>query len=329
MKNIPKIIITPGEPSGIGYDIVLDIPKENFQANIIVAANIDFLKDRARLLNKKINIVEVSIYDKNLTKELNNTICVHNIIENNKVVIGKPDIKHAPLVLKSLDTAIDACLDNFADAMVTGPVQKSTIMEYGEKFSGHTEYIASKTGGQPIMMLHTVDTRIALLTTHVSLSKVPSLVTKERIETNVEIITNDLIEKFGINNPKISVCGLNPHAGENGYIGTEEKNIIIPAIKYLKNKGFNVEGPFSADTIFTRSEKTDLILAMFHDQALPVIKTIGFGDIVNTTLGLPIIRTSVDHGTALDIAGTNRANPKSLVTAVRTSIDIVNQKNAR
>jgi 4-hydroxythreonine-4-phosphate dehydrogenase len=125
------------------------------------------------------------------------------------------------------------------------------------------------------------------------------------------------------------VCGLNPHAGENGYIGTEEKNIIIPAINSLKNKGFNVEGPFSADTIFTRSEKTDLILAMFHDQALPVIKTIGFGDIVNTTLGLPIIRTSVDHGTALDIAGTNIANPKSLVTAVRTSIDIVNQKNAR
>ena len=329
MKNIPKIIITPGEPSGIGYDIVLDISKENFQASIIVVANIDLLKDRAHLLNKKINIVEVSIFDENLAKEVNNTIFVHNISENNKVVIGKPDIKHAPLVLKSLDTAIDACLDNFADAMVTGPVQKSTIMEYGEKFSGHTEYIASKTGGKPIMMLHTLDTRIALLTTHVSLSKVPSLVTKERIETNVEIITNDLIEKFGINNPKISVCGLNPHAGENGYIGTEEKNIIIPAIKSLKNKGFNVEGPFSADTIFTRNEKTDLILAMFHDQALPVIKTIGFGDIVNTTLGLPIIRTSVDHGTALDIAGTNIANPKSLVTAVRTSIDIVNQKNAR
>ena len=252
MKNIPKIIITPGEPSGIGYDIVLDISKENFQASIIVVANIDLLKDRAHLLNKKINIVEVSIFDKNLAKEVNNTIFVHNISENNKVVIGKPDIKHAPLVLKSLDTAIDACLDNFADAMVTGPVQKSTIMEYGEEFPGHTEYIASKTGGQPIMMLHTVDTRIALLTTHVSLSKVPSLVTKERIETNVEIITNDLIEKFGINNPKISVCGLNPHAGENGYIGTEEKNIIIPAIKSLKNKGFNVEGPFSADTIFTR-----------------------------------------------------------------------------
>ena len=329
MKNIPKIIITPGEPSGIGYDIVLDIPKENFQASIIVVANIDLLKDRAHLLNKKINIVEVSIFDENLAKEVNNTIFVHNISENNKVVIGKPDIKHAPLVLKSLNTAIDACLDNFADAMVTGPVQKSTIMEYGEEFPGHTEYIASKTGGQPIMMLHTVDTRIALLTTHVSLSKVPSLVTKKRIETNVEIITNDLIEKFGINNPKISVCGLNPHAGENGYIGTEEKNIIIPAINSLKNKGFNVEGPFSADTIFTRSEKTDLILAMFHDQALPVIKTIGFGDIVNTTLGLPIIRTSVDHGTALDIAGTNIANSKSLVTAVRTSIDIVNQKNAR
>jgi len=221
---------------------------------------------------------------------------------------------------------INSCLDKRADAMVTGPVQKHILLKYGEKFSGHTEYIATKTGGIPIMMLHSKKIKIALLTTHVPLKNVPKLIKIERIKEYVKIISKDLHEKFGIKNPRINICGLNPHSGEDGYIGKEEKEIISPAISSLKKSGYNVFGPFSADTIFTKNN-ADIILAMYHDQALPVIKTIGFGSIVNTTLGIPIVRTSVDHGTALDIAGTNKADASSLISAIKAAIDIVKIKN--
>jgi 4-hydroxythreonine-4-phosphate dehydrogenase len=175
------------------------------------------------------------------------------------------------------------------------------------------------------MMLHSKKLKIALLTTHVPLSKVSNLITSERLESYINIITKELEDSFGIANPKINVCGLNPHAGEDGFIGLEEKEVIIPTIKILQKRGCNIGGPYSADTIFNRTD-SDLVLSMFHDQALPVIKTLGFGDIVNTTLGLPIIRTSVDHGTALDIAGTNKADSKSLEAAIQTAIDIAKRK---
>ena len=178
------------------------------------------------------------------------------------------------------------------------------------------------------MMLHSKKLRIALLTTHIPLSKVTKSINKKRIETYIKIISKDLNYKFGIENPKIWLCGLNPHAGEDGYIGMEEKNIILPAIKTMRKQGYDIDGPYPADTIFTK-KGADLILAMYHDQALPVIKTLGFGNIVNTTLGLPIIRTSVDHGTAVDIAGTNKADSGSLLSAIKTAIEIVKQKNAR
>ena len=328
MNNIPKILVTPGEPSSIGYDISLDISKKKFDANLIIIASLEILKERANLLGRKINFIKVDINDDVFPKLKENDMYVHDVNNTCEVKIGIPNVKHVPIILESLDIAIQACLEKKADAMVTGPVQKSIIMQYGKDFSGHTEYIASKTGNEPIMMLHTKNLKIALLTTHLPLIDVPKLVTKKRLESCIEVISKELHGKFGINNPKISVCGLNPHAGEDGYIGYEEKDIILPTIKHLKSKGYNVEGPFSADTIFTRDNQ-DLILAMFHDQALPVIKTLGFGDIVNTTLGLPIIRTSVDHGTALDIAGTNKANSDSLIEAIKTSINIVNQENDR
>ena len=328
MKNIPKILITPGEPSGIGFDILLEVFKYKYQAKIVSITNIELLKERARILKKKINIVEVDLNENNLPLSNAKNIYVHNVKNKRKVNIGKPNIFHVPLILKSLNIAIDSCLNNKADAMVTGPVQKNIIMEYGEKFSGHTEYIANRTGGTPIMMLHTKNLKIALLTTHIPLSKVSRLVSKKRIKNYIQIIDKNLQEKFGIKDPKISICGLNPHAGENGYIGNEEKNIILPIIKDMQNKGYNVHGPYSADTIFTK-KNTGLILAMYHDQALPVIKTLGFGKIVNTTLGLPIIRTSVDHGTALDIAGTGKADEESLKNAIKTSISIINKKNVK
>ena len=328
MKKYPKILITPGDPSGIGYDILINIAKKKFPAKIIAITNINHLKERAKLLNEKINFIDVNLDNDNLPLDSKKNILVHNIKNNKKVKVGCPSVKHAPMILESLDTAIEACLKKKSDAIVTGPVQKNILIKYERKFSGHTEYIATKTGGIPIMMLHSDNLKIALLTTHIPLSKVPKLITKKRIESYVEIINKDLIEKFGIKNPKINICGLNPHAGEDGYIGKEDKEIISPAIKSLKKRGYDVNGPYSADTIFKRND-TDLILAMYHDQALPVIKTIAFGNIVNTTLGLPIIRTSVDHGTAIDIAGTNKADPRSLISAIKSSIEIVKKTNGK
>ena len=327
MKNLPKILITPGEPSGIGYDILLSISDKKFPAQIIAITSLELLNERADLLNKKINFIDVDLHNDDLPSNVPGTILVHDIKTHNKLDIGSPSIKHVPMILQSLDIAINACMKKYAAAMVTGPVQKNIIMKYGANFSGHTEYIATQTGGMPIMMLHTKKLRVALLTTHVPLADVPKLITKNRIESYVEIISDELYKKFGINDPRINICGLNPHAGEGGYIGKEEENIIIPIIKSMREKGFNVNGPFSADTIFTR-EDSDITLAMYHDQALPVIKTLEFVNIVNTTLGLPIVRTSVDHGTALDIVGTNKADAGSLISAINTSIEIVKQKNA-
>ena len=328
MKKIPKILITPGDPSGIGFDILLEISKKKFPAKIIAVTSINLLKERAKILKKSVVLTNVNLHDDDILINRPGEILVHDIKHTKKVVIGSPSVKHAPLILKSLDIAIAACINSKADAMVTGPVQKNILMEYGADFSGHTEYIAHRTGGTPIMMLHSKKLRIALLTTHIPLSKVTKSINKRRIETYIKIISKDLNNKFGIENPKIWLCGLNPHAGEGGYIGMEEKNIILPAIKTMRKQGYDIDGPYPADTIFTKNG-ADLILAMYHDQALPVIKTLGFGSIVNTTLGLPIIRTSVDHGTAVDIAGTNKADPGSLLSAIKTSIEIVKQKNAR
>jgi len=327
MKNLPKILVTPGDPSGIGYDILLSIAEKKFPAKIIAITSLELLEERAFLLKKKINLINVDLHDDDLPSNKPGTILVHDIKTHDKIEVGFPSIKHVPMILQSLDIAINACMKKYAAAMVTGPVQKNIIMKFGENFLGHTEYIANQTGGMPIMMLHAQKLRVALLTTHVPLVDVPKLITKNRIKSYIEIISDDLYKKFGINNPKINICGLNPHAGEGGYLGKEEENIIIPIITSMREKGFNINGPFSADTIFTRKD-SDIILAMYHDQALPVIKTLEFGNIVNTTLGLPIVRTSVDHGTALDIAGTNKADAGSLISAINTSIAIVKQENA-
>ena len=326
MKKKPKILISPGEPSGIGYDILFDLVNQKFSSDIIVVTSYNLLLERAKILKKKINFVKVDINENYIPKLKSNEIIVHDIQCNKKVKIGKPSVKHAPLIIESLNMCINSCLEKRADAMVTGPVQKHILLKYGEKFSGHTEYIATKTGGIPIMMLHSKKIKIALLTTHVPLKNVPKLIKIERIKEYVKIISKDLHKKFGIKNPRINICGLNPHSGEDGYIGKEEKEIISPAISSLKKSGYNVFGPYSADTIFTKNN-ADIILAMYHDQALPVIKTIGFGSIVNTTLGIPIVRTSVDHGTALDIAGTNKADASSLISAIKAAIDIVKIKN--
>jgi 4-hydroxythreonine-4-phosphate dehydrogenase len=228
-------------------------------------------------------------------------------------------------VLATIERAVSGCLSGEFDALVTGPVQKSVINEIGIPFSGHTEFLAELTDSpQPVMLLVAGTLRVALLTTHLPLREVPDAITPDRIASVLRVLSADLVTKFGIRTPRIAVLGLNPHAGEGGHIGTEEREIIEPTLVTLRREGMALIGPLSADTAFTpeKLRHYDAILAMYHDQGLPVLKHVGFGRAVNVTLGLPIIRTSVDHGTALDMAGTGRADDGSLRAALSLAIEL-------
>ncbi len=240
-------------------------------------------------------------------------------------ICGQLNTENVSYVLETLNSAADKCLLKEFDALVTGPIHKGIINESGLPFSGHTEYLASRSGAcTPVMLLATGSLRVALVTTHIPLSFVARALSQEKIEKCIRLLHSEFKNKFKITNPRILVCGLNPHAGENGHLGTEEAEIIAPAIKSMQEEGIDVSGPFPADTIFTKKyiDKADVILAMYHDQGLPVIKYAGFGQAVNITLGLPFIRTSVDHGTALDLAGTGKADPSSLIAAINTAIEL-------
>ena len=237
--------------------------------------------------------------------------------------VGNPD--HTDYILETLDRAVSGCQSGAFDAMVTGPVNKATIQRPGLKFTGHTEYLAKSTKARcPVMLLTDGRMRVALVTTHIPLKSVPQSITETRILDVARVLHEDLNARFGISSPRIGVCGLNPHAGESGQLGREEIDTIIPAIRKLQDEGLRISGPFPADTLFTpnRLENFDVILSMYHDQGLPVIKSGGFGEIVNVTLGLPIIRTSVDHGTAYDIAGTGKADVGSLLCAISMAGEI-------
>jgi len=238
------------------------------------------------------------------------------------VQCGKTNPLNSRYVLKTITKATKGCMDGLFDAMVTGPVHKGVINDAGFAFSGHTEYIAEITGGHPVMMLATPGLRVALVTTHLPLTEVSSAITHTRLRTVIRILEHDLRTRFNLDNPKILVCGLNPHAGENGHLGHEEIDIIEPVLEGLRQQGLNLQGPLPADTLFTPKylASADAVLAMYHDQGLPVLKYIGFGKAVNITLGLPIIRTSVDHGTALDLAGTGKADIGSLLVALQTAL---------
>lgn len=235
-----------------------------------------------------------------------------------RVSPGRPDTAHAGHVLETLNTAIHGCLDGEFDAMVTGPVHKATINQAGYPFSGHTEFIAAECGGaHPVMMLMNRDLRVALVTTHVPLADVSALISAESLEQTLTIVNADLRQKFGIAEPRLLVCGLNPHAGEEGYLGREEIEIMTPTLEKLRKNGLDLLGPAPADTAFTTAslQNIDCVIAMYHDQGLPALKARGFGETVNITLGLPVIRTSVDHGTAFSLAGSGKADPGSLRAA--------------
>ena len=319
------IAVTAGDPAGVGPDICLELSNHALSNKIVVLSDPSVLEERAKNLKKNIKITEWDPKKIDNGKLSENSLFVWPHYFRSDVLCGHPNSENSETVLSSMNSAIDGCKRKIFKGMVTAPVNKAVINQAEFQFTGHTEFIANNTNTEtPVMMLAADKFRVALATTHIPLSQVSSSITKEKIINIIEIINADLEKYFNIQNPKIFVCGLNPHAGENGYLGNEEKTIIEPAIKYLRKKGLSVEGPASADTIFLNEKEADIFLAMYHDQGLPILKYKGFGNAVNVTLGLPFVRTSVDHGTAYDIAGTGKADARSLISAVEMAFQMVN-----
>ena len=312
-----RLLITPGEPSGIGPDIALKIAANNNDAALFAVADPDLLEQRAKQLgfNLKLNVVEDLETCSNQQAGSLNVIPV-SLAEPS--IAGVMNVKNSPYVLECLTVAANYCLDGKADAIVTGPVHKGIINDAGIAFTGHTEFLAELSHSKPVMMLATKSLRVALATTHLPLNKVSDAITAESLEYTINTLNEFLKKRCGIQQPTLLVCGLNPHAGEDGHLGREEIKIITPTIEICRSNGINIIGPVPADTAFTRKylEQSDAVLAMYHDQGLPVLKYSGFGEAVNITLGLPFIRTSVDHGTALDLAGTGKAEESSLLAAI-------------
>lgn len=318
------IALTPGEPAGIGPDIAIMLAQNAQPAAIVHFTDPDVVAARAEVLGVKLRIVELdsAAAARPSAAGVFQLVAVHAA---QPVRAGQLNTANAAYVLECLDRASDACVAGQADALVTGPVNKAVINDAGLAFSGHTEYLANRLGSAlPVMLLASSQLRVALLTTHVPLAAVPALVTAERIRTVVEIIRADLAARFGIAEPRIGICGLNPHAGEQGHLGSEERDCIEPAVLELQQRGIRIKGPLPADTLFTPQQRAhfDVILALYHDQGLTALKALSFGDAVNVTLGLPILRTSVDHGTALELAGTGKARSDSLRAALKLAIDL-------
>ncbi len=326
MKKVtPRIAITSGEPAGIGPDLCLMLAQQNIDADIIIIGDKDALAARAKQLNIDINLLP---YDPKNTQR-NQSISVLHLPTTEKVIAGNLNVNNSQYVLNTLNTAIVGCQNNDFDAIVTAPVHKGIINEADIDFTGHTEYLADRTNTQQVvMMLVGGGLRVALATTHLPLSKVAKAITKKSLEKTIRILHADLIGKFNIKNPRILIAGLNPHAGEDGYLGGEEITTINPVLVSLRKEGMELIGALPADTLFTEHhlKNADAVLAMYHDQGLPVLKHASFGKGINITLGLPIIRTSVDHGTALDLAGTGNINIGSMLAAADLAIKLANNK---
>jgi len=328
-KPLPRIAITAGEPAGIGLDLCVLLANKSLDAEVVIIADANMLQARAKALNVDIKIQEYSA--KSHTAHLGNgTIIVLHQAINQPTVAGKLDARNSQYVLDTLKTAVLGCVNHEFDAMVTAPVHKGIINSAGITFSGHTEFLAALTNTpQVVMMLVGSGLRVALATTHLALKDVPAAITKSSLEKTIRILHHDLVHKFGLENPRILVAGLNPHAGEDGYLGREEIDIINPVLEILRTEGMQLIGALPADTLFAKHHlrKTDAVLAMYHDQGLPVLKHASFGEGVNVTLGLPIIRTSVDHGTALDLAGTGSIEIGSMLAAIELAITLANNKS--
>ncbi len=314
----PVIALTPGEPAGIGPDLLVTLAQRGFACPLIAIADPVLLGERATLLG-----LELEILPPDPLPAPPGSLRVLPVRLRAPAQPGVLAVANAAYVLETLDTALAACMDGQVGALVTGPVHKGIINDAGIAFSGHTEYLAAATGtARVVMMLATPGLRVALVTTHLPLREVPDRVREPLLTEIIEILHRELVNRFAIPDPRILVAGLNPHAGEGGHMGREEIDHIIPCLERLRARGMKLSGPLPADTLFTPHylEQADAVLAMYHDQGLPVLKHKGFGQAVNITLGLPIVRTSVDHGTAIDLAGRGLADSGSMQCAIDTAI---------
>lgn len=324
--NAPgRLALSAGEPAGIGPDLTVLAAQRARTTQLVAFADPDLLARRARILGLPLALEE---YDPGEPPRASKPgrLVIAPVALARTATPGKLDTDNAPAVLAALERACAACLDGHCEALVTAPMHKGIINDAGIPFSGHTEYLAALGGNvTPVMLLAAGSLRVALVTTHLPLVDVPAAITQPRLTRTLKILHAGLLRDFSIPAPRILVLGLNPHAGEGGHLGREEIETIAPAIDALRKEGLGLEGPLPADTAFVpaRLAQADAVLAMYHDQGLPVLKHAGFGHAVNITLGLPIVRTSVDHGTALDLAGTGRADPTSLEAAIAQASEIV------
>ena len=323
-NNIPKLVMTAGEPAGIGPDLILAAAGDHWDAHLIAVGNRALLAERAATLGLCVEFLPYNSTDATQYHQVGR-LPVIDIPLHVACTPGAPDARNASHVLAQLDMAVSLCQSGECHAMVTAPVHKAIINDAGVPFSGHTEFLAAATGTEQSLMLLTAgDLRVALATTHLPLRDVPDALHPHQLKHMICTLHHDLSSRFGCKAPRITVLGLNPHAGEGGYLGSEDQAVIAPVCELLRDEGLNIVGPVPADSAFIPSMRaqTDAYLAMYHDQGLPVLKALGFHSAVNVTLGLPIIRTSVDHGTALDLAATGQADAGSLRAAIQTAIDL-------
>ncbi|HEY1889373.1 MAG TPA: 4-hydroxythreonine-4-phosphate dehydrogenase PdxA [Steroidobacteraceae bacterium] len=323
--RVPRIALTSGEPAGIGPDVCLAIAAQPRDCDLVCLGDRDMLTERARALGLDIKLRP---YDKSSSRHIPGTLAVEHHPLRAPVVAGQLDARNGPYVLHLLDRACDGAVSGEFAAIVTAPVHKGVINDAGIPFTGHTEFLAERTHApRPVMMLATASLRVALATTHLPLARVSDTITADLLCEVLAILDRDLARWWGIERPRIAVCGLNPHAGESGHLGDEEIRVITPALARMRERGLRISGPLPADTAFVPRVLADfdVVLAMYHDQGLPVIKHSGFESAVNVTLGLPILRTSVDHGTALDLAGTGLADAGSMAAAIDLAVQLASR----
>ena len=321
----PRVALTMGDPAGVGPDILLASAMNQVWAQRVVIGDPVVLEARARMLGMDVELIRYDPDAPIKPYKVGQLLYLHQPLAVPAVEPGTPTPRNSDCVISAIERAADGCMSGEFHAMVTGPVSKSAIAAAGHKFTGHTEYIANYCGSlSPVMMLVNDFARVALVTTHLPLNQVAGRITRRHLRDVIRVVADDMQAKFGIGEPRLLVCGVNPHAGEDGLLGEEENEIVTPVIDELKAGGLDLVGPVPADTAFTAAslEHTDAVISMYHDQGLPVLKSHGFGNTVNVTLGLPIIRTSVDHGTAFDLAGTGRADAGSMCAAVDLAIHL-------
>lgn len=329
MASLHRVIITPGEPAGIGPDLVVQLAQRDWPVELVVCADATLLTDRAAMLGLPLSLLPWSP-SQPAQPQRAGTLTLLPISLRTPTVAGQLSVENGHYVVETLTRACDGCLNGEFAALITGPVHKGVINDAGLPFTGHTEFLEQRShASKVVMMLATEELRVALATTHLPLRAIADAITPALLREVITILHDDLQRKFGIAQPHVLVCGLNPHAGEGGHMGTEEIDVLIPVLNEMRAQGMNLTGPLPADTLFQPKylDHADAVLAMYHDQGLPVLKYQGFGRGVNITLGLPFIRTSVDHGTALELAGQGKADVGSFITALNLAIKmIVNTK---